>query len=295
MKVEIKKIDAVKRLITVNVAGDGFAEEKKKIYLDSAKELKVPGFRPGAAPVDVLEKHHGSFLRDQFLEKALPIFYSEALKEANIIPAGYPKIYDVEVLEDGLNFKAELEAKPEFEITDKVYKGIKIKEDDAKVKDSEIDKVLENLKSTSKKALERDLSDDEVARWASYSDLKALKEAVTKELAVEKLHIRRDKIHQQIIEYLLKGVDIELPKGQVERQHKELLEREINNLRSQGINDQDIEKYKKDIDEKLKSLAQDQVKLFYVLEAVAAKENLKHENNLTDVVVSYILSQAEYK
>jgi FKBP-type peptidyl-prolyl cis-trans isomerase (trigger factor) len=86
-----------------------------------------------------------------------------------------------------------------------------------------------------------------------------------------------------------------LPKADVERHHKELLEREIYNLQLRGISDADIEKYKKDLEEKLKPVAGDEVKLFYILEAIARRENIKVENNLVDAVLGFILSTARYE
>ena len=81
MKVDVKKIDKLKRKFTIQVESKDFVNEKKEVYQLHSKTLKVPGFRPGSAPVDILEKHHGPFLKEELLKKVLPIFYGEALKQ----------------------------------------------------------------------------------------------------------------------------------------------------------------------------------------------------------------------
>ena len=80
----------------------------------------------------------------------------------------------------------------------------------------------------------------------------------------------------------------------VENHHKELVEREIHNLRMRGVSDTDVEKYKKEVEDKLKSAAEDEVKLFYILEAIAKKEGMKVDRSVAEVVFGFILSHAQY-
>ncbi len=295
MKVDVKKLDKIKRTMNVEVGGDEFKNKKNEIYKEAAKKLKVSGFRPGTAPMDVVEKQYGSFLKEEFLKQSLPQFYQQALAAEKITPASMPKIYDVDLNNNFLKFSAELEAKPEIEVKENVYKGIKIKDKKIQVGEPEIEKVVTNLKEGVKKTLERDIEEDELARWAAYPDIKSLREAVKAQLFIEKARERKQKIDTQVREHLLKNLKIELPKGEVDMHYNELLKRETYNLRSQGVAQEDIDKYQKELEAKLKPIAQDDVKLFYILEAIAKKENLKTDNkNLGEIALSYIFSQAKY-
>jgi trigger factor len=121
------------------------------------------------------------------------------------------------------------------------------------------------------------------------------KEAIKIEISVEKLRERRKRIDSQISQHLLKAIDIALPQNEVEHYQKELVNREIHNLKLRNVPEEDIEKYKKDIEDKLKPLAQDEIKLYYILEAIARKENLNAENNLGEVVLGFLLSIAKYE
>ncbi|RKY40368.1 MAG: hypothetical protein DRP76_02120, partial [Candidatus Omnitrophota bacterium] len=135
MRVEIKKLSEIRRIVNVEVDKFLLDEDRKKVYQDLGKELKVPGFRKGCAPLDILEKHYGKFLKEKFLEWALPIYYERIIKEKNITPAALLRIFDIELKEDSLKFSFEVELKPRIEIEESLYKGIKIKEKKIEVRE----------------------------------------------------------------------------------------------------------------------------------------------------------------
>lgn len=296
MKVEVKKLDKLKRVIKVDIEGEDFLKDKEEGYREISKKLKVSGFRPGTAPLDVLEKQHGKFLKEEFLKNYLPFCYSKVLEESKIVPASMPRIYDVEFSGDSLSFYAELEVKPELDINESVYKGIKIKEDKPVVKDDEIEKLISNFKERMKKVINKDFQDgdQELARWSGYPDSETFREAIKGEIYIQKLRERRHNIDNLVSRHLIKNVKVDIPKSEVERHHEELVAREINNLNLRGIPEADVEKYKKELEEKLKPAAENEIKLFYILEAIAKKENMKVENNLGEIVLGFILSQANY-
>ena len=115
------------------------------------------------------------------------------------------------------------------------------------------------------KFVEGDLADDQLAKWAGHPTLDSFREAIKAEIYVQKLRDRKRDIDSQISSHLLKNVKMDLPKREVERQHKELMDRVIYNLRSRGIPEDDIDKYKKEVQDKLKPIAEDEVKLFHIL------------------------------
>ncbi len=295
MKVEVQKLDRLKRIIKVEISGDAFIKERKTAYEEIGKTLKIPGFRQGSASLEILEKHHSKALKEEFLHRMLPVYYERALSENKLLPSGMPRIYDVELSDNRLVFSAELDVKPEIELKDTDYKGIKVKEKKVEVDPLEIEKVLTNLKEEVKKIVNKDLADDELSKWAGYPDAAAFKEAAKAEILSEKFRERRRGLDSQVSQHLLKNIKVALPQNEVERYHNELVNREINNLRLRSIPDEDIEKYKKDIEEKLKPLAEDEVKLFYILEAIANKENIKAENNLGEIILGFLLSVAQYE
>ena len=294
MKVEIKKSDKLKKTIQINISGEAFVEDKKAAFKEAGKNLKVPGFRPGKVPADVLEKHHGKALKEEFLRNSLPKYYQQAVDKEKLEPVSLPDVYDVQITDDSLTFKADVEVKPEIKIEDKNYKGIKIKSKVNQVKPAEIEKVVTNIQDGIEKVAGKKLPDDELAKWSGYADPAAMKEAIKAELTVEKLRARRREVEGEVTQSLLKGLKVDLPQKVVDNHHKELVEREIYNLRMRGVPDADVEKYKKEVEDKLKPQAADEVKLFYILEAIAKKEGIKIDQRMSEVVFGFILSHAQY-
>jgi len=295
MKIEVKKIDKLKRAARIDISGEEFLNKKKEIYQEIAKKLKTPGFRPGKVPVDVLERYHGKVLRAEFLEKTLPYYYQKALEENNLKPAGSPRIYDVEIDEKKLSFSAEFEIQPDIEIKEDDYKGIKVKTKTVVVEEIEIEKVITNLKEEVKKIIKKDLNDEGLAKWAGYPHLENFREAIRGKVYLEKLSTRRQKIENQVVVHLLGRIKIEVPDSEAKRCHKELVDREVYALQLRGVPQADIEKYKKDIDEKFKPIANEQVKISYILKAIADAELIEAGDNLGEVILGFILSQAQYE
>ncbi len=82
-------------------------------------QIKMPGFRPGKAPLSLLKKLHGKNLLGQVLEETINTTSQEALAEKNIRPAMQPKI-EVISFDEGkdLEYSIEVEMTPEFDIPD---------------------------------------------------------------------------------------------------------------------------------------------------------------------------------
>jgi len=294
MKVAIKKIDKLKRNARIEVSGDEFQKERKAVISEHAKKLKVPGFRPGAAPLELLEKHHGSYLQEAFLKKTLPHFYQKALQQEGVVAVNLPRIYDVEVSREHLAFSAEFETKPELEIKESLYKGIAIKSTGIVVQEIDIEKAITSIKDQIKKTLHKDLTDSEIAKWASYPDVEEFRQALKVQLSVEKQKVRRQDVENQIRRHLLKNVKVDLPQSQIEEHHKQLVSRELYALQYRGLAPDDIEKYKSEIEAKLQPVAAEEIRLFYIFEAIARQEGFAADDGMIETVVGFILSQAKY-
>jgi len=294
MKSQVKKLDKLKRILEVEVSEDMVREDKNNVYRELAKSLKVPGFRPGNAPLEMVEKHHKKTLEEEFLKKMVPSYYSKALEENGIVPIGLPRIYDVNFGRK-LSFSAEIEVKPDIQLREEEYKNIKVKVKEVKVEEIEIDKIITQLKENIKKIVKKDYSDDDIARWAGYSSKSFLRQAVRTEIFLDKLRSYRRSVEDTVIEALTKRINTEVPATLVGEQQERLFNQEILNLKTRGAKEEDIKKYENDIRDKMKSVSQKQIKLYYILEAIAAKESLTvDEHNLTESVLGFVLGCAQY-
>jgi trigger factor len=132
--------------LTVEVPADEFKRDLDKTYRQVAKSVKVPGFRKGHVPRQVIDAQVGpGAVMQTFLEDALPIYYREAVREHELAPISDPEI-EIEKAEEGdrLVFTANVEVRPRITLTD--YKGVKVERPPAEVTDAEVEEQLDHLR-----------------------------------------------------------------------------------------------------------------------------------------------------
>ncbi len=144
----IETLSPTTKRLTINIPSEIIQSETDSIYNRLQMTARIPGFRPGKVPRSLLEKRFGRSVEAEVIEKVVPKYYLEAIKEANIEPVSYPNIEDKISIKKGepLRFTVTVEVKPELK--DLNYTGIKIKKVDTTVRDDEVEKVLSLLRES---------------------------------------------------------------------------------------------------------------------------------------------------
>lgn len=118
--------------------------EKAVVVLSSAG--KIPGFRPGRAPYDIVAKHFGEMaIYEAAGDKIIPSVLNQAVKEKNLAFVGEPKIEMVKLSPGNpFIFKAIISLMPEIKLGK--WPEIKIRKQTKEIKAEDIDKVLEDAR-----------------------------------------------------------------------------------------------------------------------------------------------------
>lgn len=144
MKVQVEEITPVKKSLKVEIPQEVVSNEVNLAYSDLKKRAKIPGFRPGKAPLALLERKFGPSVQEDVIRKLVPDYYQKAIKEAGISPVEYPSIDKIEFKKDApLLFTATVEVKPKIELLN--YAGLVASRKEMKVTDEDINKTLERL------------------------------------------------------------------------------------------------------------------------------------------------------
>ncbi len=120
-----------------------------KAYNDTSYKIKIPGFRKGRIPKNILNLHLGKeYFYEKTAEKLIPECYLEAVNKNNIKPINQPEIKVIQIEEDKpLIFEATVQVKPEVKLGS--FDEISIQKEDVKVTNTdvnnEIKKIQENL------------------------------------------------------------------------------------------------------------------------------------------------------
>ena len=145
MKVSVSDVSGCTKEVHVEVPAETVQDKVNDIYQRISREAKLPGFRKGKAPLDVIKKQYKSNVREEMVQHQLPEFFRTALIDNKIDPVAQPQITHLQFEEGApMKFVATVEIKPEFKLKD--YKGLKLKKEDTNVKEDEVDKALEGLK-----------------------------------------------------------------------------------------------------------------------------------------------------
>ena len=137
--------------IRLNVEVD--ADEVDAAVADAARtiarEVRIPGFRPGRAPRQVVEARMGGALalRSEALREKLPDFYARAVSEAEIEPISQPELNVTSGEESGpVAFDAVVEVRPSVIITG--YGALRVTIPSPVANDEEVDQLLDRLRDT---------------------------------------------------------------------------------------------------------------------------------------------------
>jgi trigger factor len=147
VKSTVEQLSPTRVRINVEVPFKELQPDFERAYKELAKQVRLPGFRPGKAPAKLLEARVGKeAILDQVVNEALPSRYGQAVTDSDVRPLGQPEI-EVTKKEYGqeLVFTAEVDVRPDFTLPD--LSALKITVDPIKVSDEDVDTELESLRS----------------------------------------------------------------------------------------------------------------------------------------------------
>ena len=125
MKVVVNELEGCKRGLEVEIPGEQVSEELEKSIKEYSRHARVPGFRQGKIPLDVVRQRFGKDVREEVVGRMVREYSARALEEKKLLPVDAPVLNEVHY-EAGrpLTFKATFEVRPVLTVTD--YRGIAI-------------------------------------------------------------------------------------------------------------------------------------------------------------------------
>ncbi|MGF1629383.1 MAG: trigger factor [Kiloniellaceae bacterium] len=155
MQVTEVSSDGLKRDFKVVIEAKEITEKVENRLRELSARVKIPGFRPGKAPIKLLKQRYGPSVMGEVLERAVTDSSAQALNERGLRPAMQPKIA-IDTFEDGkdLEFSMAIELLPEIQPMD--FATLELERVKIKVPDAEVASALERLAASRKesKALE---------------------------------------------------------------------------------------------------------------------------------------------
>jgi trigger factor len=134
-----------KRELELEIPAENVLKATEKIARDLARVARVPGFRPGKAPVTLIRRRFAEDIQGEVVQSLVPEYLEKALDEKKLIPVTRPEVDKVEFKEgEPLRFRAVFEVLPEFDLGD--YKNIEVQVNAIEIGDAQVDKSIEEIR-----------------------------------------------------------------------------------------------------------------------------------------------------
>src|ERR1700737_399586 len=134
-----------RRELELEIPADEVSKAMERVAKEFAKVARVPGFRPGKAPITLIRRRFADDIKGEVLQSLVPERVEKAVSEQKLTPVSQPKVEQLD-FNDGqpLKFRAVFEVLPEFELGN--YKDLKLEMPVMDVVDEDVTKTLEDMR-----------------------------------------------------------------------------------------------------------------------------------------------------
>ena len=148
MQTTLEETDKHTVKLTVEIPPDEVDKDLDRAYRKIAQQVKIPGFRKGKVPKQVIDAQFGhEAVLGEFIEESVPTYYRDALREHDLAPITEPDI-ELGDVEEGkpLVFTAVVEVRPRLKLEESDYKGVKVERPKVEITEDEVERYLDSLR-----------------------------------------------------------------------------------------------------------------------------------------------------
>jgi trigger factor len=146
VKTDVEELSPTRVKLVIEVPFDELKPSLDKAYREVAKQVRIPGFRPGRVPPRIIDQRIGrGAVLEQAVNDAVPQLYDRALVDNEVFALGQPKL-EITSIDDGeqLSFTAEVDVRPKFEVPS--VAGLPVTVADADVTPDDVEEYLGGLR-----------------------------------------------------------------------------------------------------------------------------------------------------
>src|SRR5262244_628268 len=134
-----------RRELELEIPAEDVNKATERVAKEIARVARVPGFRPGKAPVSLIKRRFADDIKGEVLQSLVPEKVEKAVAEQKLNPVSQPQVDKLDFNEgQPLKFRAVFEVLPEFDLGK--YKGLDIEMPAMQVTDEDVNKALEETR-----------------------------------------------------------------------------------------------------------------------------------------------------
>jgi trigger factor len=134
-----------RRELDLEIPAEEVSKKMESVAKEFSRVARVPGFRPGKAPVSLIRKRFADDIKGEVFQSLVPQRVERAVTEQRLTPVSQPHVENLEFAEgQPLKFRAVFEVLPEFELAN--YKGLELEMPVMDITDDDVTKTLEEMR-----------------------------------------------------------------------------------------------------------------------------------------------------
>lgn len=146
MKIDLQDVTDTRKTLAVTLESSEIEAEEKSLLAHFTNQAKIPGFRPGKAPLAMVKKRFAKEVKAELNNRVLSKAYQEATKDSkveliNVVDVDQKEI----VVGEAATFTFTVDVKPSFEVPE--YKGLELTGLSEEIDDKEVDELIENVRA----------------------------------------------------------------------------------------------------------------------------------------------------
>jgi trigger factor len=146
VKTDVEELSPTRVKLTIEVPFEELKPNVDRAYREVARQVRIPGFRPGRVPPRVIDQRIGrGAVLEQAVQEAVPQLYGKALEENDVFALGQPAV-EITKLDDGkeLAFTAEVDVRPKFDVPN--IDGMPVTVENADVDPDQVEEYIGSLR-----------------------------------------------------------------------------------------------------------------------------------------------------
>jgi trigger factor len=150
MKIQVEAVSPIEKKVTVEIDAAQVAKEVDRAYVGLGRRVKLPGFRPGKVPRNVLVRNFRGEVEREVVEKLVNDSFAEAVRTEKIDAVASPDVSLAEPAFDAekpLKYTAKVEVRPR--ITPRDYRGLEVVHTPGAVTDAMVEEEIQKMLETS--------------------------------------------------------------------------------------------------------------------------------------------------
>src|SRR6201988_4635605 len=134
-----------RRELDLEIPADEITKALERVAKEFARIARVPGFRPGKAPVSLIRRRFADDIKGEVVQSLVPERVEKAVSEQKLTPVSQPQVDKLDFAEgQPLKFRAVFEVLPEFELGN--YKDLELEMPAMDITEADVSKALEEMR-----------------------------------------------------------------------------------------------------------------------------------------------------